>query len=90
MKILITGGTGLIGRFLIPRLQELDHSITVVTRDPAKAQQTLGDTVALLPVWTISLTSMISTPSSIWRANRLPKSAGAMSKNSACVKAAGK
>ena len=46
MKILITGGTGLIGRFLIPRLQELDHSITVVTRDPAKAQQTLGDTVA--------------------------------------------
>jgi NAD dependent epimerase/dehydratase family enzyme len=49
MKILITGGTGLIGRFLIPRLQELDHSITVVTRDPAKAQQTLGDTVALLP-----------------------------------------
>lgn len=49
MKILITGGTGLIGRFLIPRLQELDHSITVVTRDPAKAQQTLGETVALLP-----------------------------------------
>ena len=49
MKILITGGTGLIGRFLIPRLQELDHSITVVTRDPAKAQQTLGDKVALLP-----------------------------------------
>ena len=48
MKILITGGTGLISRFLIPRLQELGHAITVVTRNPAKAQQTLGASVAIL------------------------------------------
>ena len=29
MKILLTGGTGLIGRHLIPRLQALHHDITV-------------------------------------------------------------
>lgn len=45
MKILITGGTGLIGRFLIPRLQELGHAVSVVTRNPARAQQTLGASV---------------------------------------------
>ncbi|WP_342324261.1 TIGR01777 family oxidoreductase [Kosakonia sp. BYX6] len=48
MKILITGGTGLIGRHLIPRLLELRHSVTVVTRNPAKAQQTLDARVSLL------------------------------------------
>ena len=34
MKILLTGGTGLIGRHLIPRLLELGHSVTVSTRHP--------------------------------------------------------
>lgn len=48
MKILMTGGTGLIGRFLIPRLQELGHAVTVVTRNPAKAQHTLGAGVTVL------------------------------------------
>ena len=48
MKILITGGTGLIGRHLIPRLLELNHSVTVVTRNPAKARQTLDARVNLL------------------------------------------
>lgn len=48
MKILITGGTGLIGRFLIPRLQELGHAVTVVTRNPANAQHTLGTSVTVL------------------------------------------
>ena len=38
MKILLTGGTGLIGRHLIPRLQALHHDITVVTRSPEKAR----------------------------------------------------
>ncbi len=38
MNILLTGGTGLIGRHLIPRLQALGHNITVVTRDIGKAQ----------------------------------------------------
>lgn len=39
MKILLTGGTGLIGRHLIPRLQALHHDITVVTRSPEKARR---------------------------------------------------
>ena len=43
MQILITGGTGLIGRHLIPRLLELGHQITVVTRSPDKARQILED-----------------------------------------------
>lgn len=42
MKILLTGGTGLIGRHLIPRLHALHHEITVVTRSPEKARQVLG------------------------------------------------
>ncbi len=41
MKILLTGGTGLIGRHLIARLQALHHDITVVTRSPEKARQVL-------------------------------------------------
>lgn len=49
MKILITGGTGLIGRHLIPRLQTLGHEIAVVTRSPDKARQTLGSQVEIWP-----------------------------------------
>jgi len=47
MKILITGGTGLIGRHLIPRLLELGHSVIVVTRSPEKARQQLDARVVL-------------------------------------------
>lgn len=47
MKILITGGTGLIGRHLIPRLLELGHRIIVVTRSPEKARQLLDARVEL-------------------------------------------
>ena len=47
MKILLTGGTGLIGRHLIPRLQTLHHDITVVTRSPEKARQVLGASVEI-------------------------------------------
>ncbi|SNY63125.1 TIGR01777 family oxidoreductase [Enterobacter sp. CC120223-11] len=47
MKILITGGTGLIGRHLIPRLLELGHSVTVVTRSPDKARRHLDARVEL-------------------------------------------
>ncbi|MDX6021961.1 TIGR01777 family oxidoreductase [Scandinavium sp. V105_16] len=47
MKILITGGTGLIGRHLIPRVLELGHSIIVVTRSPEKARQLLDARVEL-------------------------------------------
>jgi uncharacterized protein len=47
MKILITGGTGLIGRHLIPRLLELGHRVIVVTRSPEKARQQLDARVEL-------------------------------------------
>ena len=47
MKILITGGTGLIGRHLIPRLLELGHHVIVVTRSPEKARQQLDARVEL-------------------------------------------
>ncbi|HGY3714729.1 TPA: TIGR01777 family oxidoreductase [Citrobacter gillenii] len=47
MQILITGGTGLIGRHLIPRLLELGHQISVVTRTPDKARQILDSRVTL-------------------------------------------
>lgn len=47
MRILLTGGTGLIGRHLIPRLQALGHTICVVTRSVEKARQTLGDNIEL-------------------------------------------
>ena len=49
MKILITGGTGLIGRHLIPRLLTLGHTVCVVTRSPEKARQTLDPRVELWP-----------------------------------------
>ncbi|WP_297202612.1 TIGR01777 family oxidoreductase [uncultured Pluralibacter sp.] len=49
MKILITGGTGLIGRHLIPRLQTLGHDIAVVTRSPDNARQILGSRVEIWP-----------------------------------------
>ncbi|MBE5252294.1 TIGR01777 family oxidoreductase [Mixta mediterraneensis] len=46
MHILITGGTGLIGRHLIPRLQQTGHQISVVTRDVVNAREKLGDGIA--------------------------------------------
>lgn len=47
MQILITGGTGLIGSHLIPRLLELGHGITVVTRNPDKARALFAPQVTL-------------------------------------------
>lgn len=47
MQILITGGTGLIGRHLIPRLLTLGHKVTVVTRNPDNARQILDSRVTL-------------------------------------------
>lgn len=46
MRLLITGGTGLIGRHLIQRLLLLSHHITVLTRNPERARTLLGDRVA--------------------------------------------
>lgn len=45
MKLLITGGTGLIGRHLIARLLSLSHQVTVVSRSPERARRLLGDQV---------------------------------------------
>ncbi|WP_058912750.1 TIGR01777 family oxidoreductase [Entomohabitans teleogrylli] len=47
MRILVTGGTGLIGRQLCRRLLALHHQVTVVTRSPDKAHARLGPDVTL-------------------------------------------
>ncbi len=49
MHIFITGGTGLIGRHLIPALlRDASTKITVLTRDAIKAKASLPDNVALM------------------------------------------
>ncbi|MCP3864842.1 MAG: NAD-dependent epimerase/dehydratase family protein, partial [Aestuariibacter sp.] len=46
MHIFITGGTGLIGRHLIPALlRDPSTKITVLTRDAIKAKASLPDNV---------------------------------------------
>lgn len=47
MHILLTGGTGLIGSHLIPRLLQRGFRVSVVTRDVVSARKKLGDTVNL-------------------------------------------
>lgn len=47
MHLLITGGTGLIGRHLIPRLLQLGQQVSVVTRDVAAAREKLDPRVAI-------------------------------------------
>jgi nucleoside-diphosphate-sugar epimerase len=37
MKVFVTGGTGAIGRFVIPALVEAGHDVTALARDDAKA-----------------------------------------------------
>jgi len=45
MNILITGGTGFIGKALCKRLLELNHSLIVLTRNSKKANRILGSQV---------------------------------------------
>lgn len=49
MRVLLTGGTGLIGRHLISRLLTLGHTVCVVTRSPEKARQMLDARVEIWP-----------------------------------------
>jgi hypothetical protein len=51
MKVLITGGTGLVGSSLVLQLQQLGVTdITVLTRNVSRARKLLGDKVHLLTV----------------------------------------
>ena len=45
MRVFITGGTGLIGRRLVPKLLERGDQLAVLTRRPDTAQQLWGDSV---------------------------------------------
>ena len=49
MNILITGGTGLIGKALVKSLSG-EHRLTVVTRDITKAKETLDSLSQNSPV----------------------------------------
>lgn len=89
MQILITGGTGLIGRHLIPRLLTLGHQVTVVTRNPDNARQILDSRVTL---WKgLAEREHLNEIDAIINlaANRLPTSAGRRNKKNGCAKAAG-
>jgi uncharacterized protein (TIGR01777 family) len=44
MRVLVTGGTGFVGRALCKRLHEAGNQVTVVSRSPARARQTLDRT----------------------------------------------
>ena len=48
MEVLITGGTGLIGRALVPELLARGDSVAVVTRDAERARPALPDGVDLV------------------------------------------
>lgn len=50
MKVVVTGGTGFIGRVLIHRLIEAGHTVTVLTRNPGSTRHVL-DPAAGLDRW---------------------------------------
>jgi uncharacterized protein (TIGR01777 family) len=47
MRVTVTGATGLIGSSLVAALRERGAQVTVLTRDPARAQARLGDVEAV-------------------------------------------
>ncbi len=56
MQILVTGGTGLIGRALVPKLLDLGHQVVVLGRSETKIRRTFGEAVktctwAMLSDW---------------------------------------
>jgi uncharacterized protein (TIGR01777 family) len=48
MRVFVTGGTGLVGRSLIPRLVARGDEVICVTRDPARARGRLPEAVELV------------------------------------------
>jgi len=50
MRVFVAGGTGVIGRRLVPQLVDAGHQVTATTRTPGKAQQlrSLGATPAVV------------------------------------------
>lgn len=45
MRILVTGGSGFIGRLLCPELQSAGHEVVVLTRSPQKTRKKLPESV---------------------------------------------
>lgn len=45
MRILVTGGSGFVGRLLCPELQRAGHEVVVLTRSPQRARKHLSDDV---------------------------------------------
>ena len=48
MRLLVTGGSGFIGRHLCRLLAARNHSITVLSRNPAAAAEIVGDGIAIV------------------------------------------
>ncbi len=48
MRIFITGGTGLVGRMLVPQLLNRHDEVLCVTRDPAGARKVLPEDIELI------------------------------------------
>ena len=64
MKVVVTGATGLLGSALVPVLLARGDAVTVLSRDAARAKQTLGDQVTAVTAdleepgpWTAALAS---------------------------------
>jgi uncharacterized protein len=47
MKVTVTGATGLIGSRLVARLRDRGDEVTVLSRDPDRARESLGDVQAV-------------------------------------------
>ena len=45
MHITIAGGTGFVGRFMIPRYLQAGHTVTVIGRSTRKIKQLFNDSV---------------------------------------------
>jgi uncharacterized protein (TIGR01777 family) len=48
VRIFVTGGTGLIGRHLVPKLIETGHEVFILTRNPEKAEKKFNDKVNII------------------------------------------